>query len=247
MLSFSPDQLITTALAAICIGLAKGGFGGAGMLAVLLMAQVFPARESTGAILPMLIIGDVVAVRLYHAHARAAVILRLLPPAAVGIIAGWLLMPVVPADGFARLIGILVLCLMVVVLIQRLRPAWVAVAAERRRIAWPLGWLAGVTTMLSNAAGPITTVYLLACRLPKMEFVGTGAWFYLAVNVFKVPLSSQLGLITPDSLLLNLLMAPLVVVSVFFARWLLHRVNQQVFEWLMLLFTVAGAVRLIVS
>ena len=66
-------------------------------------------------------------------------------------------------------------------------------AVEHPGIAWPFSWLAGSTTMIANAAGPVMTIYLLACRLPKFEFVGTAAWFFFAINLLKVPFSASLG------------------------------------------------------
>jgi len=104
-----------------------------------------------------------------------------------------------------------------------------------------------VTTMLANAAGPIMAIYLLACRLPKMELVGTGAWFFFVVNVSKVPFSAGLGLIDGQSLLLTLVLAPLVAAGAFFGKWLLARINQALFEALLIAFTVLAAVRLLLG
>lgn len=214
------------------------------MLAVLLMANAWPARESTGAVLPMLIIGDLLAVWIFHRHTRVGILLRLTIPALVGVVCGWLLMPRIDSAGFAGVIGWLVLGLTVLLILQRALPRLI-LAVEKKRYSWPLGLVAGVTTMLANAAGPVTTLYFLACRMPKMEFVGTAAWFYLIVNVFKVPFSASLGLITLPTLLLNLAVAPVIVGGVLAARWLLKRIDQPTFEWLMIAFTVVGALRLI--
>lgn len=215
-----------------------------GLLAVILMAQVFPVRESTGIILPMLITGDIVAVKIFHAHARASIVLRLLPPAALGVLCGWWLMPRISGADFARLMGVISLVMIALVVLQKFVPTILA-HVERKRFSWPLGWTAGVTTMLANAAGPITTAYLLACRLPKMDFVGTGAWLFFIVNVFKVPFSASLGLITTQSLLLNLATAPLIVLGVLGGRSLLGKINQSAFEWLMIFLSAIGAIRLV--
>jgi uncharacterized membrane protein YfcA len=93
MYDLTPVEWILSALAAIGIGMAKAGFGGLGMLAILVMARVLPPRESTGAILPMLILADVFAVHTYRQHARGSLVLRMLPPALAGIVCGWWLMP----------------------------------------------------------------------------------------------------------------------------------------------------------
>jgi uncharacterized membrane protein YfcA len=155
-------------------------------------------------------------------------------------------MPRIEPAAFGRLMGCLTLGLLVLVVIQKFLPDLV-LRAEQRRYGWPLGWLAGATTMLANAAGPVTTIYLLACRLPKMEFVGTAAWFFLVVNVVKVPFSASLGLINRESLFLNLVLAPLIIAGVLVARYFLKKINQNAFEWIMIVFSALGALRLAFS
>jgi uncharacterized membrane protein YfcA len=216
-------EWVLAVFAAIGIGMAKAGFGGLGMLAILIMARVLPARESTGAILPMLILADVFAVYTYRQHARGGLVLRMLPPALTGIVCGWFLMPYIPAKDFGPLIGWLTLALIVLLLVQKFAPRLMNLAVEHPGIAWPFGWLAGTTTMIANAAGPVMTIYLLACRLPKFEFVGTAAWFFFAINLLKVPFSASLGLINSASLMLNLWLAPGVIAGVFAGRWLLGK------------------------
>ena len=105
MYDLTPVDWLLAVAAAVGIGMAKAGFGGLGMLAILIMARVLPARESTGAILPMLILADVFAVYTYRAHAKGSLVLRMVPPALVGIICGWLLMPHIPAKNFGPFIG----------------------------------------------------------------------------------------------------------------------------------------------
>ncbi|HEY5811796.1 MAG TPA: TSUP family transporter, partial [Terrimicrobiaceae bacterium] len=83
--------------------------------------------------------------------------------------------------------------------------------------------------------------------LPKFEFVGTAAWFFFAINLLKVPFSAALGLINRGSLMLNLWLAPAVIAGLFAGRWLLRKINQTVFEWLMIIFSLIGALRLILS
>lgn len=241
----SPWQWACAYAAAICIGLSKTGFGGVGMVAVLLMAQVMPARESTGAVLPLMIVADIFAVRAFQQFTVWRHLAKLLPPAVLGVVSGWLLMPHIPSGVFGPFIGWMVLGLVALTIAQHLSGKLSASAAEHPSIAWPLGWTVGVTTMLANAAGAVMTVYLLACRLPKYEFVGTAAWFFFIVNVVKVPFSASLGLINGSSLWLNLLLVPGIVAGVAAGRFLLGKINQKGFEWLMIAFSLAGGLRLI--
>jgi uncharacterized membrane protein YfcA len=99
--------------------------------------------------------------------------------------------------------------------------------------------------MLANAAGPAMTVYLLASRLPKYEFVGTAAWFFFFINIIKVPFSASLGLITSQTLLFNLLLAPAVLIGLFLGKFLLGKINQKAFEWILISLSLLGALRLI--
>jgi uncharacterized membrane protein YfcA len=241
----SPLQWLACAIAALCIGLSKGGFGGFAMISVLVMANILPARESTGAILPMLIMGDIFAVRMYHKHSDGRLVLGLLPAAVAGVVIGWLLMPHISAETFGKVIGWLIIAFLGFSVVQQWKPNLTRFATEHPLLSLPCGLFAGITTMLANAAGPVMTIYLLARRLPKMVFVGTAAWFFFAINVIKVPFSASLGLINGSSITLNLILAPAVIAGVFTARYFLGKVNQSTFEWIMIALSFAGAVKLI--
>ena len=101
--------------------------------------------------------------------------------------------------------------------------------------------------MLANAAGPVASIYLLAAGLPKYEIVGTGAWIFLILNLAKIPFNFGLGLINQDSLVLNLCLVPAVAVGAIVGRWLLGFVAQQVFDWMLLVFATAAAIKLLAS
>jgi uncharacterized membrane protein YfcA len=110
-----------------------------------------------------------------------------------------------------------------------------------------MGILAGFTTMVANAAGPSMVLYLLAAGLPKMEFMGTGAWFFFIVNCFKVPFLANLGLINPHSLPLDLVLGPAAVVGAFIGRAILPKIKQIVFENLALALTVVAGIKLLLQ
>ena len=247
MPGLTSTQWLLAVIAALCIGLTKAGFGGMGMVAVLMMAQILPARASTGVILPMLIVADIFAVTAFRKFTVWSHLVRMLPPALLGIVTGFFLMPCISDENFGPIIGWITLALLALMVLQKVTRPIAASLVEHPGIAWPLGWLAGVTTMLANAAGAVMTIYLLAARLPKYEFVGTAAWFFFLINVAKIPFSAALGLIKPDSLLLNLLLVPALIAGIFLGRWLLGKINQTVFEWLMIAFSLLGALRLIVK
>lgn len=243
----SPWEWAIALLAATCIGMSKAGFGGIGIVAIVGMAAILPPRESTGAILPMLICADVFAVWQFRHHVQWRYVFRTAIPAILGVLAGFWVMPFISDAAFGHFIGWLTLVLIAMLLLLKANDFLRNLPIQHPTIfGWPMGFLAGVTTMLANAAGPVMTVYLLAARLPKMEFVGTAAWFFFAINLFKVPFSASLGLINLSSLSLNLVLIPMVVAGVFFGKWLVRRISQAWFEWLMLAFAIIGGLKLVI-
>jgi uncharacterized membrane protein YfcA len=239
----TPEAWLIAALAALIVGASKSGLPGGGVLAVALFAQIFPARESTGALLPVLIVGDLLAVTLLRRHANWPQLWRLFPWTAIGILVGVGVLAVIGNAQLRIVIGGLIVLMTAYQFAQRFRKP--PIPATSRLFAASMGVSAGITTMVANAAGPFTTFYLLAMRLEKLEFVGTTAWFFLAVNLFKVPFAAALDLITWPSLQVNLLLAPAVVIGAFLGRWMLHRINQTLFEQLVLVLAFLGGLRLL--
>ena len=247
MFELTPWDWAGVLAASALIGMTKTGIPGMGILGIILLANVVPPRESTGLVLPVLIIGDIFAVTYYRRHAVWKHLLPLLPWAVVGIVPGYFLLKALNNQQFGPVIGTVVLVLLVVRRVQmrfsKEPPAFV----QTRLFAGIVGVLAGVVTMLANAAGPIMVVYLLAMRLPKKEFVGTGAWYYLIVNCLKIPFSAQLGFIHPGSLKVNLVMVPMVLLGALVGVLILKRLPQKAFEWMAELLAAAAAVKLLVG
>jgi uncharacterized membrane protein YfcA len=242
-LNFHAWEWFLAVLGALLVGVAKTGITGLSLLFVSIFASIMPARRSTGVVLPLLIVGDVIAVLSYHRHAQWAHVWRLFPWAAAGVVAGAVAMGRMDERQTRVAIGAIVVGLAILHLARRARPG----APGALGSAWfppVIGMLAGFTTIVSNAAGPLMVIYLLAMRLPKMEYMGTGAVFFLMLNIFKMPFMVWLGLITPASLLLNAELAPAVVAGTLLGRWLLGRINQRAFENIALALTLAAGVRM---
>ena len=229
------------------LGVGKAGLAGLSLLHVIAFAFLFGARDSTGVVLPLLLVGDVCAVILYHRHTRWDYIKRMLPPACLGVAVAAAFMRGISDAAFRPLIGGIVLLLAALQALRMQRPEWLGNLPHARPVAWNIGILAGISTMLANAAGPVIAVYCVAVALPKFEIVGTMAWFFFLVNAFKVPFSAGLGLIRQDTLLLNAALAPAVLLGVVGGRWLVRRLPQRTFDLLMLGFAAIAALRLILG
>jgi len=243
-MTFEPWQWALAVLGALAIGLAKTGINGLGMLAVVVFANLLPAKQASGVVLPMLVLADLVAVGSYRQHAQWSYLWKLFPWTAAGIVGGYFALGRMDDRQAKVLIGVIILGMLAMHLWRRRR----AGGEEPEHAGWfapVIGVLAGFTTLVANAAGPLMAIYLLAMRLPKMEFVGTGAVFFMLLNWFKVPFMVNLGLITANSVKFNLFLAPAVLVGTFAGRWLLTRINQKWFENLALGLSAIGAMRLL--
>ncbi len=244
-LHFSAAEWLLAIVGALSIGISKNGFAGLSMVTVIIMAHLFPPRESTGVVLPLLIFGDVCAILGFKRHAQWAQVRRMLPPTLTGVVLGWLLMRFIPGQKFGPVIGWIVLAMTLLQALRKIRPALFEHLPHSRGFAWSMGGGAGITTMLANAAGPIMALYFLAINLPKYEFIGTSAWFFFFVNTFKIPFSFQLGLIHGGSLLFNLMLAPAVAAGAFLGRSLVAVIPQRLFETLLLIFAGLASLRFI--
>lgn len=236
------------AVAAVLVGFAKTAVGGVGSLSVAIFAAVLPARESTGVLLPLLLVGDVVAVALYRAHAHWRTLLRLFPAVVVGVLLGVVFVGLVDDTSMRRTIGVILLVLVAVHLLTRRRgPRTMAPPGGPRRavVTGSYGALGGFTTMVANAGGAVMSLYLLSVGLDMLGFLGTTAWFFFLVNLFKLPFSIGLGLVSTTSLAQDAVLVPAVLVGAWVGRQVISRIDQARFENLVLLFTVLSTIPLL--
>jgi uncharacterized membrane protein YfcA len=245
MFDLTTVQWLWVILAALLLGITKAGVAGLGTISILIMADVFAAKMSSGIILPMLIVGDIMAVIYYRRHANWKLLVKLIPPAIAGIVIGWFLMGKLEDAGLRVIIGLVVLFFL---LFNVLRDKGI-IKEERIPEGWafavPICVVAGIITMMMNAAGPLMLVYFLSLRLEKNRFIGTMAWYFLVLNVLKVPLSVNLGYITWPSLLFNLKLAPAILLGGFIGvNVVKHLSNKRYQVWVQIIAAI-GACRML--
>lgn len=245
VLSVGAWMLLATA--AFGIGITKSGFSGVSLVHVLIFAYVFGAKASTGIVLPMLIAGDTMAMLMFGQHADWRYVRRMFPPALLGVIAAWLLMDVMSESYYRPTIGSIILALAVMQLAKRFREAWFIHIPHSAWFAWVMGILVGITTMLANAAGPVYGLFLIAIGLPKKEFVGTAAWFFLLLNLIKIPFSWNLGLMNSDTLVLNVILVPGILLGLFAGWAIADRIRQSDFEMIILILATLAGLHMIAS
>lgn len=243
---FTGLQLAMLALAGILAGVNKTGVPGVGILMVPLLAMILPARASTGLLLPLLAFADLFAVAYYRKHAHWKHVLKLLPWSLTGIVTGSVIIRYIDDRQLKPMIGFIVLA-MLILNWQRQRKLK-ASGDDRVPHHWSfavgMGFAAGLTTQMANAAGPVMVIYLLAMQLPKNEFIGTGAWYFLIVNWLKLPLFIWDGRITLTSVRADLALLPLVAVGALMGIFILKKMPQKHFNAVIQILALAATLRL---
>ena len=237
----STTSWIIAALAACILGISKAGIKGIAIIIVTMMALAFGAKESTGLLVPLLVVGDIFAVIYYNRHTQWSYIRAFLPWMLTGLLIGVLIGNELEARKFKWV-------MVVVILGSVLMMYW----WDRRKsrsvpthwaFAGFMGVLAGITTMIGNLAGAFSNIYFLAMRLPKNEFIGTAAWLFFIINVVKLPFHFFVWkTIDAESLLIDLRLAPAIFVGLFAGVRLVKILQEGFYRRMILLLTALGAV-----
>ena len=245
----TPLDWMIVSTGALLVGLGKGGIVGVGNLTVILFAMVFEAKASVGLLLPVLISADIVAITVYRRHADWTQLYRLLPWMFAGILVGYFLFGRMSDVTVRRLIGGIVL-FMTIIQIWRTLARQFGKTDLADRLPHTLGFrsflglLGGFATMVANAAGPVGQLYFISVGLPKLAFIGTGAWCFFIVNLVKVPLQAHLGIINLESLQISLSLAPIAMLGAYIAPRIVHLIPQKVFTIAVWFFIVLAGFKL---
>lgn len=232
--------------ATFVIGISKAGIKGVAIISVTLMALAFGAKESTGLVVPLLILADIFAVVYYNRHTRWSYIIRFLPWILAGILIGVYMGRDLDEDTFK--IGMAIIILGSVLMMYW----WDRKKSKKVPTHWTfagfIGILAGITTMIGNLAGAFSNIFFLAMRLPKNEFIGTAAWLFLIINVFKLPFHIwSWGTITPETLLINAKLAPAIFLGLFVGVRLVKIIKEDFYRKMILVLTALGAIIILVK
>jgi uncharacterized membrane protein YfcA len=237
-------QWIIAASCGLMVGFSKTGISGVSTLAIPLMAGLFGGKSSAAILLPMLITGDLLAVRHYRKHNNWAHIWRLLPWAFGGLGLGLAIGNLVSDKQFKIIIAISVLFFLVLMI-------WLERRKDESALSnhWWLtaivGLAGGFTTMIGNAAGPVMTVYFLSIRLNKYDFISTGAWLFAILNLAKLPLQIFFWkAITPATLAFDAAMIPAIIIGALLGIWVIRWIPEKPFRYIVMVLTAVSAVKL---
>lgn len=241
-------------IAAMLVGMSKTGVPGLGIVSVLLMALALPGAEKTsmGVMVPLLIAADAIAVAYHHRSCDWRQLVRLIPSVALGMVLGSLVLWALDDRLFRLTLAVLILTLVLGEQTRRLfgsRPKQGEPTMWWHRLgqwSWLFGFLAGATTMIGNAAGPVMSVYLMAQNRDKSRFMGTYVVFFALVNVTKFPVVASLGMITPETLWYDATLLPAIVLGGLLGRRLFLVVPERVFFTLVTILNLCVPIQMIV-
>lgn len=211
-------------LCAMGIGMAKTGLGGLGMVVVPVMANIFGAKSSTGILLILLILADFFGVRYYHMHADIRQLVKLIPSTIFGILTGVLIGDILSDVDFQFLLGAVIISGALIMVIK-------VDIKENNLFSIAVGFLGGFITMIGNAAGPIMSIYFLSMGFDKNKFIGTAAWFFLFVNLLKVPMHVFIWkTIDLNILLFDLSLFPFILVGAVTGVWIVKKIPERPYK-----------------
>lgn len=234
-------KFLLAGFAAILVGASKAGLKGIGIVAVVLVAMAYGARDSTGILLPLLIAGDILAVIYYKRHCRWIYLKKFLPAMVVGVLIAVLAGKDLPEEKFKIWMGAIILISVVIMFWwdyhgrKTFPDNWAFVGSA--------GVAAGFTTMIGNLAGAFANMFFLATRIPKNEIIGTSAWLFFIINVFKFPFHYWVwGTISPQTLLTDLQYIPFIFLGFFLGMKIVAYINELQYRYFLLIVTAIGAI-----
>lgn len=231
--------------AALILGMSKSGLKGMGIVIVTLMALSHGAKASTGILLPLLIAADVMAVSYYNRHAQWKYLLRFLPWMIAGVLVGVYVGKDLPEDLFKK--GMAVIILISVIIMVAWERYDKSDIPDSTWFAGSMGFSAGFTTMIGNLAGAFSNIFFLATRIPKNEFIGTAAWLYFIINLFKLPFHIwSWETIDMASLRTDLYLLPGVIIGFLIGVRVVSKFKDEQYRKFILIMTALGALVLLI-
>ncbi len=222
---------LLTLLSAFLVGMSKSGIKGIGMVTIPLMVYLYGAKASVGVLLPMLVFGDTMALINFHKSGKIKEIIRLFPFAATGIIAAVIVGNHINDKQFRDAIAVILLVSLFIMFLNELRGKKESLS-DKLLFRSFFGITGGFATMIGNAAGPIFNLYILSMRLPKNSFIGTGAWFFFFLNIFKVPFHIfAWHTITPKTFHLDVLMIPGIIAGAYTGKYIVKFIPEKAYRY----------------
>lgn len=231
---------------AMIIGMSKAGLKGVEMLSVTIMAFIFGGKSSTGIVLPLLCFADILAVIYYNRHAQWNHFKKIIPWMMTGILLGVFIGKDLNEFLFKKIMASIILITIAIVLYMENRKSE-KVPTNPFFVA-STGLAAGFTTMIGNLAGAFANLYFLAMRVSKNDFIGTAAWIFLFMNLFKLPFQVFYWKnINWQTFSTDLYLIPGIIIGFFIGVKIIHKIKDHHYRKLVILLTLIGSVVLLIQ
>lgn len=241
LMDYSFAHWVLILLSAFLLGLAKAGLKGVDMMNVTIMAIVFGGKASTGIVLPLLCFADIMAVIYYHRHAQWKHFWKLVPWMAVGILIGTVAGKNMNEQIFRKVMAVIIMITVVIMVVMEIRKS--KVMPTNKPFVATMGLTAGFTTMIGNLAGAFANIYFLAMRMPKNDFIGTAAWVFLVINLFKLPFQIIFWKnIHSRSLTVDLFLLPALIAGFWVGIKIVAGIKDDSYRKIVIALTLVGAI-----
>lgn len=241
--------LIVMAISVTILGLSKGGFAGVGMVSTPIVALVSDPVTAVGLILPIMLVQDVVSVYIYREDFNGAILRRLIPGGAVGVLIAYFTASFVSEWGVHVLLGVISVLFSIWQIAVYLRgvPA-LAVSKGKDRVAGvAAGVASGFSSAIAHAGSPPFQIYVMPKRLRKEVYAGTSATFFAVLNLMKLPSFVALGLFDNETLQISAVFVPLAIISSWAGARLVRIFNPHAFDLVVVSILLAVGLGLIVQ
>ncbi len=227
-------------VAAILVGMAKGGVPVVGMLAVPVMALVMSPVMAAGLLLPVYVVSDMFGLYAYRHAFDRRVLAIVIPGATVGIGIGWATASLVPEAAVTLVVGVIGFVFALNLILRR------PVVAEPKRaeVAPGLFWsaVAGFTSFVSHAGAPPYQVYTLPLGMTKAVFAGTTTIAFAAINLVKLVPYYALGQLNVGNLKVAAVLSVPAALAVFVGLRVVMVLPERLFfrlvTWALLLISI---------
>jgi uncharacterized membrane protein YfcA len=239
--AYSVTNWILIFLAAFIIGLSKAGLKGVDMMNVTIMAIVFGGKASTGIVLLLLCAADILAVSYYKRHVQWPHFWKLLPWMMAGILLGVFAGRDLDESLFRKIMATIIILTVIIMVVLEARKN--LIVPHNRSFVAGIGLIAGFATMMGNLAGAFSNIYFLAMRMPKNDFIGTAAWLFLVINLFKLPFQVFYWKnIDLQVLKTDLACLPALVAGFWTGVLIVARIKDESYRQIVIALTFAGAI-----
>ncbi len=221
-----------TILSVILVSISKSGFGGAlGSLGLPVMVLVFPPKLAIAILLPLYLITDIFVAYTWRKFPVIKILKLMVLGGLLGQVLGWICFEYLEDKFILILIGILAL----ITSFRYFKGIFLKnnkkIKNVKSSLSRAIGWcgFSGFSSFVALTGGIPAQIYLLPIGLERQLFVGTMSFYFLIINLAKLPFFFDLKLFTTTSILLSVVVLPILPIGIYLGKWLNKKLSDRLF------------------